>query len=294
MSTAPGPTRTAEPARRCAVVGDPVEHSLSPVLHRAAYAALGLTDVTYDAVRVPAGGLTAHVAGLGPAWRGLSVTMPHKREALALADRRTPLAVAAGGANTLVLGPDGVRADNTDVPGAVAALRERGVGDVGRATVLGGGATAASTALALTELGVRHLTVLVRSPERAAEAVDAVRAHPSAPRVEVVATGDVPADLTIGEVVVATVPVAGQTPGLVALLAGAPVVFEVVYDPWPTPLAAAAAAAGATVVDGLDLLAHQALLQLEQFTGATVDVAVMRDAGRAVLAARTADPGGRA
>ncbi|GAB3079727.1 shikimate dehydrogenase [Nocardioides zeae] len=277
--------------RRCAVVGDPVEHSLSPVLHRAAYAALGLTDVTYDAVRVPAGGLTAHVAGLGPGWRGLSVTMPHKREALALADRRTPLAVAAGGANTLVLGPEGVQADNTDVPGAVAALRERGVTDVGRATVLGGGATAASTALALTELGARRLTVLVRSPERAAEAVAAVRAHPAAPAVDVVATDDVPAGLALGDVVVATVPVAGQTPDLVALLAPAPVVFEVVYDPWPTPLAAAAAAAGATVVDGLDLLAHQALLQLEQFTGATVGVAVMRDAGRAALAARTAGVG---
>ncbi|WP_309632572.1 shikimate dehydrogenase [Nocardioides zeae] len=291
MSTAPGPTRTAEPTRRCAVVGDPVEHSLSPVLHRAAYVALGLTDVTYDAVRVPAGGLTAHVAGLGPAWRGLSVTMPHKREALALADVRTPLAVAAGGANTLVLGPDGVRADNTDVPGAVAALRERGVTAVSRATVLGGGATAASTALALTELGVRHLTVLVRSPERAAEAVAAVRAQPSAPHVEVVATGAVPVGLEVGDVVVATIPVAGQTPDLVALLASAPVVFEVVYDPWPTPLAAAAAAAGATVVDGLDLLAHQALLQLEQFTGASVAVGVMRDAGRAALAARTACAG---
>jgi shikimate dehydrogenase len=109
--------------------------------------------------------------------------------------------------------------------------------------------------------------------------------------VEVVATGDVPAGLVVGDVVVATVPVAGQTPDLVALLAPAPVVFEVVYDPWPTPLGAAAAVAGATVVDGLDLLAHQALLQLEQFTGETVGVAVMRDAGRAALAARTAGAG---
>ncbi|HEY1133116.1 MAG TPA: shikimate dehydrogenase, partial [Nocardioides sp.] len=181
----------------------------------------------------------------------------------------------------------GVAADNTDVPGAVNALRERGVEGGGSATVLGGGATAASTALALTELGVRRLTLLVRSAERAAEAVDAVRAHPSTPEVTVVTTDAVPAGFDPGRIVVSTVPVAGQTPAVVDLLAGAPVVFEVVYDPWPTPLAAAAADAGATLVDGLDLLVHQALLQLELFTGERVSVAVMRDAGRTALALRS-------
>src|SRR5688500_1628185 len=109
---------------RCAVLGDPVAHSLSPALHRAAYAESGL-DWTYDAHRVGAGELGRFVAGLGAQWRGLSLTMPLKREALALADEATDRARQAGAANTLVLDAGRRLADNTDVPGALAAIRER-------------------------------------------------------------------------------------------------------------------------------------------------------------------------
>ena len=110
--------------RRCGVLGDPIAHSLSPVLHRAAYAALGL-DWSYDAHRVAAGGLEPFVAGLDASWRGLSLTMPLKREALALADRVTDRARLAGAVNTLLLEGDERVGDNTDLPGAVAAIRER-------------------------------------------------------------------------------------------------------------------------------------------------------------------------
>lgn len=267
---------------RFGVVGDPVEHSLSPVLHRAGYAALGL-DLRYDAVRVPAGALAGFVAGLGPEWRGLSVTAPLKREALALADEVSGLAVLAGGANTLVRTPGGWSADNTDVPGAVAAIRERFAGIVRSATILGGGATAASVGLALADLGIGEITVAARNPVNAAEAVAAIERHPSAPRVLLVPLDEAgPA----GGVLVSTVPAAAQTDGLIGRVLPADVVFEVTYNEWPTPLVAAALSAGVPVVSGLDLLVHQAVHQFAMFTGHDGPLAAMRSAGEAALAAR--------
>jgi shikimate dehydrogenase len=266
---------------RCAVLGDPIGHSLSPVLHRAGYAATGL-EWEYDAHRVPAGGLARFVAGLGDDWRGLSLTMPLKREALALGHEVGGWARMAGAANTLVRDDGGWSADNTDVPGAVAALREKVTGPLVTATVLGGGATAASTALALCELGVGSLTLLVRSPARAAETLAAIDAHPSRPAVRI---GALDADEVVGDVVVSTVPADAQTPDLVERCADVPVVFDVLYDPWPTPLAAAAAV-DRVLVGGLDLLVHQAALQFEMFTGRTAPLAAMRAAGEAALGSR--------
>lgn len=271
---------------RCAVLGDPIAHSLSPTLHRAGYAAVGL-DWRYDAVRVEAGGLAGFLAGLGEEWRGLSLTMPFKREAVRLADEVSARAARAGVVNTLVLDDGVLRGDNTDLPGAVAAVRERWDGEVRAATVLGAGATAASTALALCDLGAERIRLLARSPERAAETAAAVRAHPVGPEVSVAGLED---GKPIGEVVVSTVPVAAQDAALVERCAVAPVVFEVVYDPWPTPLAAAARARGQVLVGGLDLLAHQAALQFEVFTGLPAPLAVMRAAAEAELEARWAGP----
>src|SRR6478609_757129 len=103
---------------RCAVLGDPIAHSLSPTLHRAGYAAAGLDDISYDVVRMPEDGLAAYVAGLDASWRGLSLTMPLKRRALDLGGTVTDRARLAGGANTLVLESGAVvLADNTDLPG---------------------------------------------------------------------------------------------------------------------------------------------------------------------------------
>jgi shikimate dehydrogenase len=244
------------------------------VLHRAAYDAWGL-DWEYDAHRVPAGGLAEFVGQLGPEWRGLSVTAPLKREAAERADSVSPTVTMAGAANTLVHEDGRWHADNTDVPGAASALREQWGEDVTSATVLGGGATAASIGLALAGLGATSVRLLVRDPARAAETVAALGRHPQAPRVEVAALG---AEV-VGEVVVSTIPAAAQTPDLVARCAAVPVVFEVVYSPWPTPLAAAASGAGRQVlVTGLDLLVHQAALQFEQFTGRPAALPAMRAA----------------
>ena len=147
----------------------------------------------------------------------------------------------------------GWAADNTDVPGAVAALRERMSGPPVVATILGGGATAASTALALCDLGVGSLTLLVRSPARAAETLAAIDRHPARPAVRVAALAS---EAVVGDVVVSTVPASAQTPDLVARCGDVPVVFDVLYDPWPTPLAESAA--GRVLIGGLDLLVHQA------------------------------------
>jgi shikimate dehydrogenase len=264
------------------VLGDPIAHSLSPVLHRAAYVACGL-DWTYDAHQVPAGMLGVFVARLGREWRGLSVTAPLKREAAERADEVSPMVVRAGVANTLVHDDGHWSADNTDVPGAVAALRERWDGEVGTATVVGGGATAASIGLAMADLGARNIRLLVRDATRAAAAVAALDRHPASPTVEVLGIGDA---AVTGEVVVSTVPAAAQTPELVARCADVPVVFEVVYDPWPTPLARSVLGphtSGRVLVTGLDLLLHQAALQFEQFTGFHASLEAMRAALPSVL-----------
>lgn len=270
---------------RCQVLGDPIAHSLSPVLHRAGYAALGLTGWTYDAVRVPSGGLPAHLASLGRDWRGLSLTMPLKREALALADAMSDVVELAGAANTLVCDGETVYAENTDVPGAAAAIRERWTGALDRAVIVGGGATATSVGLALADLGCGDLRLLVRSPERAAETVRALGGHPDRPRVDVGDLAAVPS-LAGADLLVSTVPAEGQGPALVEASAEVPALFEVVYHPWPTPLAAAALAGARTLIGGLDLLAHQARLQFELFTGHEVAVDVLRDAGIEALASR--------
>ncbi len=253
------------------MVGHPVAHSLSPVMHRAAYVELGL-DWTYDAVDVEPGGLADHVASLDPAWRALSVTAPHKRDALALADDVSTVAAEVGAANTLLLDEGRVVADNTDVPGAVAALRERGITSLDRVRVLGAGATAASVAFAATALDARTLELVVRDPARADETAAAAR--DAGLDVEVHPLDDVPDGRV--DLLVSTVPESAVGGDVDRLLAGADAVFDVLYDPWPTRLAEAAAQAGLPVATGLDLLAHQAVLQVRLMTGHDVPVDVLR------------------
>ena len=280
--------------RRCGVLGDPIAHSLSPVLHRAAYAELGL-GWAYDAHRVASGGLGAFLDGLDREWRGLSLTMPLKREALPLVDRLSDRARLAGAVNTVVLEDDGTRSgDNTDLPGAVAAIRERTTSPLATAAILGGGATATSVGLALADLGVSLIRLAVRDAARAEETVTALRAHQAAPEVVVESLEDgqwrVGPDLRAAgstvDIVVSTIPASAQTPELVAGCDDVAVVFDVLYDPWPTPLAASAD--GRVLVGGLDLLVHQAAVQVELFTGLVAPLSVMREAGERALAARSA------
>jgi len=274
---------------RCAVLGDPIDHSLSPVIHNAAYAALGLTGWQYDAVLVATGGLAAYVEGLDPAqWRGLSLTMPLKREVRPLLTSHDDWVRATGVCNTVVLEPDGTRHGlNTDVTGALMVLGDHDEAPLDRAVVLGGGATATSVLMALAERGMAHATVVVRDPDRAAETVQAVAAHRSAPSVDVRLVADLADASLAGDVLVSTIPASAQVPELLAAVAEIPLVFEVVYEPWPTPLAAAAERSGRSVIHGLDLLVAQAVNQVVAMTGRfDVPVGAMRRAAEDALGAR--------
>jgi shikimate dehydrogenase len=273
---------------RAAVLGSPVAHSLSPALHRAAYAHLGLRW-RYDAIECEERDLAGFVASLGPEWAGLSLTMPLKSAALALADEVDAVALATGAANTLLLRGGAWAAANTDVPGMVAALRERDASPstAPTAALLGAGATARSAVVSLAAAGWSVVDVAARRPEAAADLVGTG----AAAGVQVRVGGwDAARGLLAHDLVVSTVPV-GAADGLAgAVPAGPGILFDVLYHPWPTPLARAWAAAGGTVVGGLDLLVHQAAGQVRLMTGCEVPaealVAVMRPAGLAALAAR--------
>jgi shikimate dehydrogenase len=251
--------------RRCAVLGSPVSHSLSPVLHRAAYAAWDL-DWDYDAIEIDQPELAGFLDSLGGEWRGLSLTRPLKRLALDFVDAASPLAQRLGVANTVLI--DGGRrfADNTDVPGIVDALRHRGVSSVETAAVVGAGATAASALGALARLGARSATVLARDLPRAGWLVELGARLPLAVHVLELAELE---RMEGVDVALSTVPATAAEAVAARLVERSAAVFDVLYDPWPTPLAACAAAAGALVVGGLDLLVFQAAHQVELMTGRT-------------------------
>ena len=272
---------------RCAVLGSPVAHSLSPVLHRAAYAGLGL-GWEYDAVEVVERDLARFLDGLDDTWRGLSLTMPLKRAVVPLLDEVSERAAQAQAANTVILGEGRRVGHNTDIPGAVAAIGERLPQAPASALILGGGATATSVLLALGDLGCPQIRLVVRDPARAHETLAAAGRHPSRPAVEVLtfdeAAGAAPA--LAPDLLVSTIPAAAQGEEALALAAHAGAVFDVVYDPWPTPLAAFCRTEGRALVSGLDLLVHQAALQVTLMTGSPAPVEAMRAAGEAALGAR--------
>ncbi|WP_328917113.1 MULTISPECIES: shikimate dehydrogenase [unclassified Streptomyces] len=277
---------TGSGERRAAVLGSPIAHSLSPALHRAAYAALGLDDWRYDRFDVDEVALPGFVAGLDPAvWAGLSLTMPLKRAIIPLLDEITPTAASVEAVNTVVFGPDGRRTgDNTDIPGLVAALRERGITSVPSAAVLGAGATASSALAALAQICRGEVTAYVRGPARATEML-----HWGERLGVTVRTEDWShaAKALTEPLVIATTP-AGAADHLAEHVPAAPgALFDVLYAPWPTPLATAWTQRGGPVLGGLDLLVHQAVLQVEQHTGrAPAPLAAMRAAGEAALRAR--------
>ncbi|MEV5452852.1 shikimate dehydrogenase [Streptomyces sp. NPDC052535] len=271
--------------RRAAVLGSPIAHSLSPVLHRAAYAELGLADWMYDRFDVDEAALPGFFAELGPEWAGLSLTMPLKRAVIPLLDGISETAASVDAVNTVVFTEDGRRTgDNTDIPGIVAALREHGVEKVETAAILGAGATASSALAALARICTGEVSVYVRSEARAAE----MRGWAERLDVDVRIVDWARAEEALSApLVVATTP-AGATDPLAAAVPERPAtLFDVLYDPWPTTLAARWSAYGGAVVSGLDLLLHQAVLQVEQMTGrAPAPLAAMRKAGEQALADR--------
>ncbi len=249
-------------SRRAAVLGSPIAHSRSPQLHLAAYRALGLSDWSYDRIECTAAQLPSLVRGFGPEWVGLSVTMPGKFAALTFADERTSRAELVGSANTLVRTATGWQADNTDIDGVTGALGPAPSGHgPSAAAVLGSGGTAPAAVAGLAALGVRDIVIAARDRQKA-QTLLALGSRLG------VATRWVELGASLGavDVVVNTIPavVAARYGGVVARV---PVLLDAIYDPWPTPLAQAVAAAGGHVISGLQMLLNQAYAQVEQFTG---------------------------
>jgi len=256
--------------RKAAVLGSPIAHSRSPQLHLAAYRALGLDDWTYERIECGAEELPGVVGGFGPEWVGVSVTKPGKFAALRFADEHTERAGQVGSANTLVRAPAGWRADNTDIDGVVGAL-----GAVsGWALVCGSGGTAPAAVVGLAELGVDGITVVARNPEKAARLVDLGTRVGVATRFCGLDSAALADEVAAGQVLVSTIP-ADVAARHAETFAAVPVLLDAVYDLWPTPLAAAVAAAGGRVISGLQMLLHQAFAQVEQFTGLPAPRAAM-------------------
>ncbi len=301
---------------RAAVAGMPIAHSLSPVLHRAAYRALGL-HWDYTAIECDEstfGDLIARVR-TEPGWVGLSLTMPLKTGVLAFLDRIDDTAAAVGAVNTVVVerdaaGSEGAAADghgadagpvrlagfNTDVTGTAHAVTVLlGDGTPPRnPLVLGAGGTARAALAALAALGAERVDLVARRPPAAAPLVDigaALGLAVTVRRWDTSGAGsagcpEVAGFLGAADVVLATAP-AGATDDLARCAwPASTALVELLYHPWPTRLAAAAQAAGAPVAGGLVVLAAQAVGQVRLFTGAEVDMDLLLDAGEAALAAR--------
>jgi shikimate dehydrogenase len=285
--------------RRAAVLGHPVAHSLSPVLHRAAYRELGLTGWSYEAVDVTEEQLPAFVAALDGTWAGLSLTMPLKQTVIPLLDHVEPLAEVVGAVNTLLVQPGGrhpvLTGANTDVHGLVAALSEGlaaagepGAGVARSAVVLGAGATAASTLAALAQLGCTTPVVHVRSLGRTGALARAAHrmgvepvfrplaeALPAVARADLVVSTLPPRAADDLAAALASSADAGPRPGAVLL--------DVAYDPRPTALQSAWQARGGVAVPGERMLLHQAAEQVRLMTGRPGPLAAMDAALGAAL-----------
>lgn len=243
-------------------MGSPIAHSRSPQLHLAAYRALGLEGWTYERIECTAEQLPSVVSEFGPEWVGVSVTMPNKFAALRFADERTPRAELVGAANTLVRTSTGWRADNTDIDGVTGALGEAS----GHAIVVGSGGTAPAVVVGLVELGVQRITVVARDREKVSAVVVLAGKVGVDARWCDINGADVAQVVASADAVVNTVP-AEAAARYAAVLSSTPVLLDAIYDPWPTPLAAAVEAEGGRVISGLQMLLHQAYAQVEQFTG---------------------------
>jgi shikimate dehydrogenase len=276
---------------KAAVLGKPIAHSLSPVLHRAAYQALGFTDWTYEPVECDEASLAGYVESRGREWAGLSLTMPLKQAVLPLLDHVDHLAAATGGVNTVVFRPEGRYGYNTDVQGIVDALTEAGRPAPGSVTIIGAGATACSALAAVGELGVTGADVVLRDASRAGGLL--ATAERLSLKARLRPWEGLGEDGPLPDLLISTVPAgaADDYAERVRLTHQAPpALMDVVYDPWPTPLAQAAAAAGSVVVSGYAMLLHQAAAQVELMTGKPAPLAAMRQAGEAELARRAGAP----
>jgi shikimate dehydrogenase len=292
-------------AHRAAVLGHPVGHTLSPVLHRAAYRALGLVDWEYESHDVQEPDLAAFVSALDNSWVGLSLTMPLKLAIIPMLDHIEPLAEVVGAVNTVLVqagfgsGRPVLVGANTDVHGIVAALQEA-VAASGRelprhptAAVLGAGATAASSLAALGQLGCTTPVVHLRSMGRSGPLIRAAHRMGVSPRYAPLS--DAADSLLRADLVISTLPanaadpiaaqLSDRTDALIATGSRAGALLDVVYHPRPTALSLAWERAGGAVVGGERMLLHQAAEQIRLMTGRPAPLAAMEAALAAELAA---------
>ncbi len=239
---------------QAAVLGHPIGHSLSPTLHKCAYEVLGW-DWDYTAIEVKSGDLAQFISANRKNFRGLSLTMPLKEEALMIADSLDPLVKRINAANTLIFEDNEISAYSTDVSGFVQALAKAEVVIPNEITILGGGATARSAIAALDSRG-RTITVYSRSASRAAQLINSAISA----TVEVKDWDEAQSGLS-ANLIIATTP-SGATDHLIPTQTSG-TLFESLYSPWPTKLLGRWKDAGGKYIDGLDLLVEQGIGQIE-------------------------------
>lgn len=265
-----------EPPPVYLLFGDPVGHSLSPVMHRAAFAAAGIPGV-YAAVRTT--DIRRALEGMRALGiRGASVTLPHKEAAAPLLDRLDPAAAAIGAVNTLLNTGGEIHGYNTDVEGALSALAEKTTLAGKRVAVLGAGGAARAVVYGLRREGARP-TVFNRTARRG-ERLAAELGADFSPWEEFSAAAF---DILVNTTPVGMHPHAAESPLPAEKLAPHLVVMDIVYNPLRTRLLADAEAAGCRVIDGLSMFVHQGVRQFELWTGRHAPYAVMRLAAAAEL-----------
>lgn len=250
---------------RFAVLGSPIGHSRSPLLHRAAIAALGV-EATYDAIEVNADEFPSFLANRSGEWVGLSLTMPLKAVVRPLLVTECEISRLTGAVNTVVRDPDGWHGFNTDVVGAETAIAQSLGTHFRSATILGAGATAASVLVALSRLGVSDVTLVARDVSRA-EAVASL-AEQLGIRRSVTALGE---RSTQSDLVVNTIPGSIELEAATIDDIDGAALFDVTYDPWPTSLAREWTRRGLPATSGATMLLWQAVHQARAFYGEGVD-----------------------
>lgn len=257
---------------KLAVLGSPISHSLSPVLHKAAYAQLGLPH-TFEAIDVNIDQFKSFFSGLDDEWLGLSITMPLKEVAFEVATKVSNVAKQTGAINTLIF-KDGVQADNTDVYGISKSLRNAGCTNPKTATIIGAGATTRSAIAALAGLGIEGILIIARNPQKSATCIDLGNEL----GISIDATSSIEDKFFATDVTINATPIGVADDFVHHLGQARGVLLDVVYNPWPTKLAAAWKSKSLTAVPGHQMLLNQAVRQIELFTNLVPDADVMQEA----------------
>lgn len=280
VSAKPGQMQTLAPW--AAVIGSPIQHSLSPFLHQAAYRDLGL-NIDYRRIEITKETIGSFLASCPEGLVGLSVTMPLKQVIIPLLSQVDGLAKAVGAVNTVVPFPGGITAGfNTDVYGLVTAIKEAKGREFSpeRAVIVGSGATASSALAALGELQAGQINLLARRVSGAGNAVQAATRLGIDPGYVPLAAGEKAREtLQAADLIISTVPRA-VLDDFYQTISFNPeqTVLDIVYDPWPSELVKQASRSGATIISGKAMLQHQALMQVKLFTSRTPNLEAMRTA----------------